>query len=411
MEEKHWFSFKFNLSTPRMGSARVLGIFGALSVGIGCGDEAVEGSFTGEFDVQAEGLERTYEVRLAAVGEESRGMSEAFGLPESALKRIRSKAEIDPSWQSKSGGRFEAMLVLEDGTAFGQRSLAIESPVPSETNGFGGYAGEIGLSERSVILGGDLEDDRRFRTTSLNTLRSYPYRTIGALNNTQLPGWTGCTGTKIGPRAVLTNSHCVLDENGNWTTNGWWHPGQTRTEHPNAGGTAVRWSGVFARDWRIHRKFDYAIIFLEDRANAVSLGWMGVNWWNGASSYNNQLVALRGYPARSSSLDSRKCNASPFASKNCGGWMYSDLAILSSSSFREGGSDDDQLAYDIDTTAGQSGSAVYRVSNNAILGVHWGYFGGASSNFAARFRSSMWNDVCAWIRAVPSQHASHSLCN
>ncbi|MEL6186225.1 MAG: hypothetical protein AAFU79_16495 [Myxococcota bacterium] len=137
---------------------------------------------------------------------------------------------------------------------------------------------------------------------------------------------------------------------------------------------------------------------------------MGVNWWNSSSGYNNQLVAVRGYPARSTSLQSRKCNASPFTSKNCGGWMYSDFAVLNSSSFREGGSDDDQLAYDIDTTAGQSGSAVYRVSNNAILGVHWGTFSGSSTNFAARFRSSMWNDVCSWIRAVPSRHASHSLC-
>jgi hypothetical protein len=36
---------------------------------------------------------------------------------------------------------------------------------------------------------------------------------------------------------------------------------------------------------------------------------------------------------------------------------------------------------------------------------------GTSLNQAARFRTSMYNDVCSWISSVSSSHATHPNCN
>lgn len=240
-------------------------------------------------------------------------------------------------------------------------------------------------------------------------MRCVDARTIGALNGTSSAGFTNCTGTRVGPRHVLTAAHCVLSEEGAWTTSGWFHPGQTNSTHPNTGGTAVSWSGVYARDYRVSRRWDYALLYLQDRADSTALGWMGVNWWNSASSYDGLLASLYGYPTKTGSSDLRRCQASALTSKNCDGWMYGHSDVLDSNAFRG----DEQLEYDIDTGPAQSGSAVWR--NNNVLGVHWGCatWGGCSDtgrNRAARFRQNMWDDVCGWIAEVDSAFGSHSLC-
>ena len=45
----------------------------------------------------------------------------------------------------------------------------------------------------------------------------------------------------------------------------------------------------------------------------------------------------------------------------------------------------------------------------AVMAVHYGPNG--SYNAGARFRTSMWNDVCTWIADVPSAYGTHGLCN
>jgi V8-like Glu-specific endopeptidase len=356
-----------------------------------------------------------------------------------ALARL---AEGDPSWRAANGTRYEAMLVLPDGTAFGRKGVAPGARAnPGEGNAFGAWMGDLpsdeaiqaGIDELESaqhepaaddppppfsdrfrvpgVLGDTLEDDRRIRITSVATLTSFPYRAIGALNQTSSAGFTGCTGTKVGPRHVITAAHCVLAEDGSWTTSGWFHPGQTNSTHPNTGGTAVSWSGVYARDWRNSRRYDYALLYLADRADSYSLGWLGVVWWNSAGSYNGKTATLYGYPAKTGTTDVRKCKASVLANNDCDGWMYGDVDVLDSNAYRS----DEQLEYDIDTGPAQSGSSV-RDGNN-VMGVHWGCaaFGGcgpssAPRNHAARFRQSMWDDICSWIGEVDSAFGSHSLC-
>ena len=86
--------------------------------------------------------------------------------------------------------------------------------------------------------------------------------------------------------------------------------------------------------------------------------------------------------------------------------MYRDSNNLSIASFLS----TNQLRYDIDATGGQSGSSVITKTNGTwnILGIHWGY--SSDWNRAARFRQSMWDDVCSMIALVPSAYGSHPGC-
>lgn len=384
-------------------------------------------------DVGGRGLERVAaRVKVASPCEAaSRDPDSALKLAPEEVARLRDE---DRAWLAPDGERYEAMLVLADGTAFGRKGAAPDAPIPSDANRFGAWEGSmptdaqvteaIARLERGEgdgvlgeapprrhtrgILGDSLADDRRARVTSTTTLTSYPYRTIGALNGTSSAGFTGCTGTRVGPRHVITAAHCVLSETGTWTTSGWFHPGQTNATHPNAGGTAVSWSGVYARDWRVDGRYDYALLYLQDRANSTALGWMGMEWFN-SSSYEGKYVSLYGFPSKTGTSDTRRCQASALSNKNCDGWMYGHGDFLDADAYRS----DEQLEYDIDTGPAQSGSSVWR--NNNVLAVHWGCaaFGGCDGsgrNRAARVRQSMWNDVCGWIGEVDSAFGSHALC-
>jgi V8-like Glu-specific endopeptidase len=403
-------------------------------------------------DVQLEhGMERAANrVKIAgacAAAERDPTLDAQSHTPEE-LERLRAE---DPSWIAADGTRYEAMLVLPDGTAYGRKGAASERPNPDESNGFGAWIGELPTDEAvragieelerneratvhgvesenpfadadnlaNGILGNSLSDDRRVRITSLTTLTDYPRRTIGALNQTSSAGFTSCTGTKVGPRHVLTASHCVLASDGSWTTSGWFHPGQTNNSHPNTNGTAVSWGGVYARDWRggnSNRRWDYALLYLDDRQDSYNLGWFGVAWWNGGASYDGLSAYLYGYPSKTGGSDVSRCDASVLANNNCDGWMYGDIDVLDGNAFRS----DEQLEYDIDTGPAQSGSSVWRNHSglgHVTMGVHWGCasFGGcgpsgAPRNRAARFRQSMWNDICSWIGDVDSVWGSHSLC-
>lgn len=307
----------------------------------------------------------------------------------------------DPVWRSADGERYDALFVLPDGTAYGRFGEAPLMERPTEENDFGMQIyDEIEQVNRSRIWT-DTSIDDRYRVSSTTT---YPSRTIGALSSSGNTQSSACTASKVGPRALLTAAHCIMDSSGNITTSGRWNPGQTNTATPNG---SFSWSGAYLRDYRNGRQYDYAILFLEDDADAVGLGWLGIAWWNSESSYTGKNGTLRGYPCGPNtscgSITVQKCKASPRSDERCDGWMYGHTAAIPSGSWNRTG----ELKIDNDASSGQSGSPVYR--SNAVLGVYWGSLSG--QNYAARFRSSMWNDVCGWIASVPSAHATHSLCN
>lgn len=165
------------------------------------------------------------------------------------------------------------------------------------------------------------------------------------------------------------------------------------------------------RDWRAGRRFDYALLYLDDKPANVALGWMGVAWWTDALSYTGHAAFNKGYPCGPSNscgtIAHQLCKASPRSDHRCDGWMYGDSTTLTPYA----ATSDYRLEYDLDTSDGHSGSAIYTylAGSPAVMAIHYGNSGGL--NAGARFRSSMWNDICTWIADVPSAYGTHSLCH
>ncbi len=224
-------------------------------------------------------------------------------------------------------------------------------------------------------LNGD--NDNRTMKGSLNTRHSYS-RWRRQVNFVSIGAGAGanskCSGALVGRHHVVTAAHCIYQRavDGNpafWINrelrvgrNGsdWWDDASMATgwrwfwvEAPyltaaNAGGSPKEW--------------DIGLVIFPDRHIGSGTGWMG--WYYSNTSHDD--MGNRSYPHCSSSNPPSNCQP---------GHMYGPTASCNTGYFS---SAKDSYGYSLfgyhacDTSSSQSGSALYRDTQNHVRGVHKG---------------------------------------
>jgi glutamyl endopeptidase len=185
----------------------------------------------------------------------------------------------------------------------------------------------------------------------------------------------GATGSFIRPNVVLTAGHALFVP-GTGSARGAVRkvvvvPGRNGTGPPPFG-AAVATGDYIPDAWRLHAlpDFDYGLIFVPP-TNAVGP-------FQVAALPDNELrglsVLISGYPV----------------DKPIGTQWYDKRTIAAVS----GG----QVAYDIDTETGQSGSAVFAFHDGAATAVTVHRFGDPAANYGTRITPAVRNDIEAHLR-------------
>ncbi len=234
----------------------------------------------------------------------------------------------------------------------------------------------------AAILG----EDERVR---IDDTTAFPWRTISWLELFDQSGQPEghCTGTFIGPDALLTAAHCLWNaEQGSWTRQIAVVPAKNGADEPFGFEWASNWWVPDAYiDSGGDSSWDWGIVKLDSDVLGRTVGWLQVaQLTNATLSRPDVAPAIFGYPA-----DKKDDEAGTM----WGGIKDELLAV-----------DSRELRHEIDTFPGESGAAIF--SANAqdpsifglVVGVHT--TGGTDFNRGIRIDSGLLDDILEGCRVM-----------
>lgn len=234
-------------------------------------------------------------------------------------------------------------------------------------------AGSTGTEPSSLSFDNDIStysiigNDERERITNTKTI---PFRYIAYIRTTWPNGeQTLGTAWLCGPSAMMTSAHCVYNASrGGYARSIRVWPGKNGSVFP-FDSYAIK-SVHITREWKLtsDQNYDFALMNLKT-AIGIKLGYFGVRYAKGATTYTGKHIAVAGYPGEYQ------------------GQLWKMSGSVSQST-------DSLLYYKIDTTAGQSGSPVYRKDSSEFyaIGIH-GY-GSSEKNIGVRITRK----IFYWIK-------------
>lgn len=254
--------------------------------------------------------------------------------------------------------------------------------------GFSGWGGDRGLSAAELIAdplrifaprepsvpGDIIGTDGRTQDTDTTT---FPYRANVFLEITFEQNNTAtCTGFMIGARTIATAGHCVYDPDTNdWADSITAYPGRDGNSTPYGSANGCYFWSVDKWVDNETKGKDYGAIILSpsnDLGNTT--GWYGFRT-DSDSELDELRVLIHGYPGDK-----------PYGTM----WgMRNRIKKVSNQ----------QLKHNVDTFAGQSGSAVYHNygGDRQAVGIHTsGLYGGSEYNRATRITDSVFDNLLDW---------------
>ena len=285
---------------------------------------------------------------------------------------------VAPNTATPTAFGLEAVAGHTEAVAFGvPEAAAAGPPVPAATEvppdfgdlddigvasfGSGGAEAPIGVDER----------------TQITDTASYPWRAIASLvitarDNSRYIG----TGWFISPRTLLTAGHCVYINSGNPATDGWVKQiqvmcGRNGTSLPYGSVTSTVFKSVDGWTENGDENFDFGAIVLPTPLGET-VGMFGVAVYPDDELLGS-LVNISGYPG----------------DKPAGTQWFDSRAVARVNARK--------VYYEADTAGGQSGAPVFRIVDDARIGVAVHAYGGTTANSGTRINDEVYGWITSWM--------------